>query len=135
MAVAPAAAAASGHNHRLRAGQVCHDEVGLGLLQHGAARHADDKVITVRTAHPLGTAVLAVGGGVFALVAEVHQGGQVIVRHKDDVAAAAAVTAVRAARRHKFFAVEGHHTVAALAGVQPDRGGINKITGCHCVPL
>ena len=96
---------------------------------------ADDKVITVRTAHPLGTTVLTIGCGVFALVAEVHQGGQVIVRHKDDVAAAAAVTAVRATRRHEFFAVEGHRAVAALAGVQPDRGGINKITGCHCVPL
>ena len=135
VAVAPAAAATLGHDHWLGAGQVGHDEVGLGLLQHGAARYADDKVITVRTAHSLGATVLAVGCGVFALVAEVHQGGQVIVRHKDDVAAAAAVTAVRATRRHEFFAVEGHRAVAALAGVQPDRGGINKITGCHCVPL
>ena len=49
-------------------------------------------------------------------------------------AAAPAVTAVGAARRHEFFAVERHRTVAALAGVQPDRGGINKITGCHVVP-
>ena len=48
--------------------------------------------------------------------------------------AAAAVAAVGAARRHEFFAVERHRTVAALAGVQPDRGGINKITGCHVVP-
>ena len=111
VAVAPAAAATLGHDHRFGAGQVSHDKVGLGLLQHST-----------------------VGRGVLALVAEVHQGGQVVVRHKDDITAAAAVAAVRAARRHKFFAVERHRTVAALAGVQPDRGGINKITGCHVVP-
>ena len=134
MAVAPAAASALGHDNRLTARQIGHDEVGLGLLQHGAAGHADDQVVTVCAAHPLGAAILAVGRGVLALVAEVHQGGQVVVGHKDDVAAAPAVTAVGAARRHEFFAVERHRTVAALAGVQPDRGGINKITGCHVVP-
>ena len=53
---------------------------------------------------------IAVGRGVLALVAEVHQGGQVVVGHKDDVAAAPAVTAVGAARRHEFFAVERHRT-------------------------
>ena len=135
MAVAPATAATLSHNHRLGAGQVGHNQIGLGLLQHRAAGHADDKVIAVRTTHALGTAIFAVGCSVFALVAKVHQSGQVIVRHKDNIAAAAAVAAVRAARRHEFFAVERHRAVAALAGVQPDRGGINKVTGCHCVPL
>ena len=45
-----------------------------------------------------------------------------------------AVAAVRAASRHEFFAVEGHRAVAALAGMQPDGRGINKITGCHVLP-
>ena len=135
VAVAPAAAATLGHDHRFGAGQVRHDKVGLGLLQHSTAGHADDQVVAVGTAHALSAAILAVGRGVLALVAEVHQGRQVVVRHKDDITAAAAVAAVRTARRHEFFAVERHRTVAALAGVQPDRGGINKITGCHKIPL
>ena len=42
MAVAPAAASTPGHDNRLTARQVSHDEVCLGLLQHGAAGHADD---------------------------------------------------------------------------------------------
>ena len=131
MAVAPAAAAALGNDDRLAAGKVCHHQPGVGLFQHCAAGHADDKIVTVGTGLALGTAIFAVLGGVLAFVAEVHQGGKVIVRHKDNIAAAAAVTAVGAALGNKFFAVEGHNTVAALAGAHPDGGGINKIAGSH----
>ena len=129
------AAAALGHNNRGIAGKIRHDQAGLGFFQHGAAGHADDQVVTVCAAHPLGAAILAVGRGVLALVAEVHQGGQVVVGHKDDVAAAPAVAAVRAASRDKLFAVEADRAIAALAGVQPDGCDINKITGTgHVLP-
>ena len=131
MGVAPAAAAALGHHHRVGAGQIGNDQAGLRLLEHGAPGHPDHKVVGVCAALPLGTAVLPVRRRVLALVAEVHQGGKVVVGHKDDVAAAAAVAAVGTARRHEFLPVEGHGAVAALAGVQPDGCGINKIAGCH----
>ena len=129
MAVAPAAAAAFGHHHRFIAGEIRHHKAGLGLLQNGAAGHADDQILRIRAALALGASVLAVLGGVFALVAEIHQSGQVIIGHKDDVAAAAAVAAVRAAGRHEFFAVEGHGAIAALACMQPDGGYVNKVAG------
>ena len=129
MAVAPAAAAALGHHHRLVAGEVRHHKAGLSLLQNSAAGHTDDQVFRIRTTLALGAAVLAVLGGVFALVAEIHQSGQVIIGHKDDVAAAAAVAAVRAAGRHEFFAVEGHGAIAALACMQTDGGYVNKVAG------
>ena len=131
VAVAPAAATALGDDDRLAAGEVRHHKTGVGFFQHRAARYADDKVVAVGAGLALGAPVFAVLGGVLALVAEVHQGGEVVVRHKDDIAAAAAVTAVGTARRDKFFAVEGHHTVAALAGAHRDGGGINKIAGSH----
>ena len=129
MAVAPAAASAFGNHHRLIAREIRHHKAGLGLLQNGAAGHTDDQVLRVCAALALGAAVLAVLGGIFALVAEVHQSGQVIVGHKDDVAAASPVAAVRAAGRHEFFAVEGHGAIAALACMQPDGGYVNKVAG------
>ena len=134
MGVAPAAAAAAGDDDRLGPRKVGDDQAALGFFKDGAARHADDEVVGVGAALALGAAVLAVGGGVFALVAEIHQRRKVVIGHKKDVAAAAAVAAVRPAGRDVFFAVEGHGAVAAFAGVQPDRRGINKIACCHKVP-
>ena len=120
---------------RVGVAKIGHDEVGLGLLQHGAAGHADDQVVTVCAAHPLGAAILAVGRGVLALVAEVHQGGKMIVRHKDDVTAAAAITAVRAASGHELLTMEAHCAIAALARMEPDGGDIDKIgLCCHTAP-
>ena len=52
--------------------------------------------------------------------------GQVGVRLEHDVAAAAAIAAVRAASRDELFAVEADRAIAALAGVQPDGCDINK---------
>ena len=54
---------------------------------------------------------------------------------KDDIAAAAAVAAVRAASGHEFFTVKAHRTVAALARVEPYRGDVDKVgLCCHTAP-
>ena len=71
-------------------------------------------------------AVHAVGRHIFALVAEVHQGGHVVVHLQDDGAAVAAVAAVGAAGGHVFLPVEGHRAVAAVAGPDGDPRFINK---------
>src|SRR5699024_10916300 len=122
-----AAAAAPGHHDRLVARDVGHDQPGLGLFENGAPGHPDDQVLGVLPLLAGAAAVFAGVGGVFALVAELHQGGEVVVRHKQDVPAAAAVAAVRPARRDELFAVEADGPVAPLAGMQPDGGGINNI--------
>ena len=131
----PPAAPPFGHNHRGIAGKIRHDQAGLGFFQHGAAWHADDQVIGVLAFLAGTAAIFAIGGGILALIAEVHQGGQVWVRLEHDVAAAAAIAAVRAASRDELFAVEADRAIAALAGVQPDGCDINKITGTgHVLP-
>ena len=80
-------------------------------------------------------ALAALRGHILALIAEVHQGAQVVVHHKNDVAAAAAVAAVRAACGHEFFTVKAHRTVAALARVEPYRGDVDKVgLCCHTAP-
>ena len=133
--ITPTAAAAFGHNNRGIAGKIRHDQAGLGFFQHGAAGHADDQVIGVLAFLAGAAAIFAIGGGILALIAEIHQGGQVRVRLEHDVAAAAAIAAVRAASRDELFAVEADRAIAALAGVQPDGCDINKITGTgHVLP-
>ena len=133
--ITPTAAAAFGHNNRGIAGKIRHDQAGLGFFQHGAAGHADDQVVSVLAFLAGTAAIFAIGGGILALITEIHQGGQVWVRLEHDVAAAAAIAAVRAASRDELFAVEADRAIAALAGVQPDGCDINKITGTgHVLP-
>ena len=58
-----------------------------------------------------------------------------IVCHKDDVTAAAAITAVRAASGHELLTMEAHCAIAALARMEPDGGDIDKIgLCCHTAP-
>ena len=107
------------------------DDLVRGQIAHdGASGHLDDQVFAIFAAAALALPVLAVRRGIFALVAEVHQRGQVIIDAQDDGAAVAAVAAVRAACGHVFFPVEGHCAVAARTGLDRNAYFINK----HEVP-
>ena len=64
-----------------------------------------------------------------------NKGGEVVVHDEDDVAAPAAVAAVRAASGHELLTMEAHCAVAALAGMEPDGGDVDKIgLCCHTGP-
>ena len=135
MCIAVAAAAALGDGDRGVVRQVRDDQAALGVLDHGAQRHLDDKVLGVLAVAQACAALAALRGHILALIAEVHQGAQVVVRHKNDVAAAAAVAAVRAACGHELLTMEAHCAIAALARMEPDGGDIDKIgLCCHTAP-
>ena len=135
MRVAVAAAAALCDGDGGVVGQVRDDQPALRVLDHGAQRHLDDEVFGILAVAEACAALAALGGSVLALVAEVHQGGKMIVRHKDDVTAAAAITAVRAASGHELLTMEAHCAIAALARMEPDGGDIDKIgLCCHTAP-
>ena len=135
MRIAVAAAATLCNGDWGVVGQVRNDKAALGVLDDGAQRHLDDKVLRVFAVAQACTALATLRGHILALIAEIHQGGQVIVHHKDDIAAAAAVAAVRAASGHEFFTVKAHRTVAALARVEPYRGDVDKVgLCCHTAP-
>ena len=135
MCVAVTAAAALGNGDRGVVGQVCDNKAALGVLDDGAQRHLDDKVLRVFAVAQACTALATLRGHILALIAEIHQGGQMVVRHKDDVAAPTAIAAVRAACGHEFFAVEAHRTIAALARMEPYRGDVDKVgLCCHTAP-
>ena len=114
--VAPAAAPAAAGHIVLAGGHVVHYRAAVRVAQKRAARDAQYDALAVLAGAALALAVLAVPGDELALIAEVHQRGHVAVGLKNDVAAAAAVAAVRPAGRHVFLAVEGHRPVPALTG-------------------
>ena len=124
--VAPAAAPAARGHERLARGHVVHDRAAVRVAQQRAARHADVQALAHTAGAALALTVGTVAGHIFALVAKVHERGHVVVHFKDDVAAAPAVAAVRAAGGHIFLAVEGHCAVAAVARAHGDGHFINK---------
>ena len=79
----------------------------------GTPGHVDDQILSPLARHFPTHAVDAGTGLVLALIAEVQQGGQIVVDVEHHAAAVTAVAAVGAAGGHIFFPVEGHGTVAA----------------------
>ena len=135
MCVAIAAAAALCDGDGGVVGQVRNDQPALRVLDHGAQRHLDDEVLGILAVAEACAALAALVGGVLALITEVHQSGEVVVHDEDDVAAPAAVAAVRAASGHELLTMEAHCAVAALAGMEPDGGDVDKIgLCCHTGP-
>ena len=128
--VAPAAAAALAEDEIVGIGHILDDLIRLQIAHDGTSGDLDDEVFTVLAAAALALPVFAVRRGIFALVAEVHQRGQVVVHTQDNGAAVAAVAAVLAARSHIFFPMKGHRAVAARAGLDRNAYFINK----HEVP-
>ena len=134
MDVSPAAAAAFRRDPVLAGGHIVHDRAGLRVADDRAAGDLDDQRFAVAAVAAFALAGHAVLRDKFALIAEVHQRGHVIVHGKDDAPSAAAVSAVGPAGRNVFLAVKGHGAVAAAAGADRDPGFINK-RSCHSFSL
>ena len=103
-----------------------HQAAGFRIPDQGASRNPNLQIGSVLSRAAFALTVRSVGGSVFSLIAEVHQGRHVIIRNKDNASAAAAVSAVRSASRDIFFSVERDRTVSALSGVQMDSRFVNK---------
>ena len=130
MLVAPAAPAALTEDEGLAVGHILDDLVALRVAHNGAARHADGEILALLAELAPALTIHAGLSDVFALVAEVHQRGHIVVDDEDDIAAVAAVAAVGAARGDVLFAVERHRAIAALARAAEDARLINKRC-CH----
>jgi len=70
--------------------------------------------------HVPALAVHAGTGGILALIAEIQQGGHIVVDTQDDTAAVTAVAAIGTAGGYIFFPVEGHGAVAAATADDRD---------------
>ena len=105
--IAETAVAAFGdHDHLAGGKQFIKHIVGFSVNHHGADRHFQNDVVTGRAKHVRAHAVLAPFGFVAARKAVVDQRVQTGICHGIHIAAASAVTAVRAAEFLVFFVSE-----------------------------
>ena len=117
MLVPPSAAPTFAENKIGVVGHIADDLVCLGVADDRPARNLDDQIFPPLAAAARALPVLPVRRGIFALIAEVHQGGKIVVDAKDDIAALSAVAAVGSARGNVFLPMEGHSAVSAVSGL------------------
>ena len=129
--VAEAAVAALGQDDLLAVlEQLGDDLLGLGVADDRAHRHAQHHVLAsgaelVRAATGLAIARLVAAG-----VAEIDQRVQVAVAQRVDMAAAAAVAAIGAAKGNELLAPEARAAGTTVSGGHVDRDLIDKFHAC-----
>src|SRR5579862_8450565 len=124
-----AVAAARQHDALACFGEICEQHLAIFLVDLSADRHLEHRVSAVGAVPILAHAGPAVLGGEVLLVAVVDERIEAIDRLGDDIAAFAAITAVRAAELYEFFPTERHAAVPAVAGADIDLGLVKKFHG------
>ncbi len=127
MLVAEAAIAALGQQEALADdGQVADQRLVVLREDLGSGRHFQRHVGALGAGHVAAHAMRAGLGLEMLLVAIVDQRVQPVDRLQPDIAAAAAIAAIRPAELDEFFAPERHRTGAAVAGADVNLGLIEK---------
>src|SRR5215831_5456401 len=130
MRIAEAAIAAFGDRHAIAdLGEICKQGLAVSLVDLGADRHLQDDVLAVRTSAVLSHAVSTALRLEVLLITVVDEGIQAGNRFHHDIAATAAVAAIRAAEFNEFFAPKRHAAVSARAGRDVDLGFIEEFHG------
>jgi hypothetical protein len=128
--VAEATVAALGQQHRPSGSSSSASTSSVSAsVDDGAHRHAQHDVVGRRAVLVGAAAGFAVARLVAAGVAVVDQRVQVAVGHREDAAAAAAVTAVGAAERDELLASKAHAARTAVAGGDVDGGFVDEFHG------
>ena len=115
MLIAPAAATALSDDDRFVARHIRKQASGREVSHQRSPRHLDNGGLPGPSAAPVAASVFPTLGCVFSLIAEIRQGGQVVVHLKNNVPTLAAISAVRAACRDIFFPVKGYRAVSTVA--------------------
>ena len=106
--------------------QVGNQLTGFEICNDGAHGHAQDNVFCGRTITIRALAVLTATGPVQTGIAIVNQGIDIAISNGNDRAAAAAVPAAWAALGNKFLAAKRHNAIAAITGMDFNRGFVDK---------
>ncbi len=131
MGVSPAALAAVRDDERLAIGHILNDTAAVAVADDRAGRDRDIQVLAALAEELALLAVRAVFCGKLPSVLEFDQRILSRVDGENHIAAAAAVSAVRAALGDIFFAAEGNAAVAAVARLDVDIGLVNKHNDDH----
>jgi len=125
---AAAAAAPGGPEPRTRPVEVGEQLTALATDQ-GAHRHGQDTAVAVGALPVVALPVDALAGLLVGMEVVLDERADTRVGDQHDVAAAAAVAAVRAAPRPVLLPVEGGHAVAAAAGGHLNGGLVDEHAG------
>jgi hypothetical protein len=112
-----------------RLGEVGEDVLALIVEDLGAHRDPDDEILAARAGPVLAGTALAARCLEMLGVAEVDQGIEALDRLEDDVAALAAVAAIRPAIFDIFLPPEAHRSRPARAGADEDLGLVEEMHG------
>jgi hypothetical protein len=126
MLVSPAAPAAAGYDEGFGIRHVFDNTAALPVPHQRTARNTDDEAFTVFAGAAFALTILPVAGGVFSFVAEIQKGRHMVVSDEYNVAAPAAVSAVRSAGGNIFLPMEGYGAVASVSGRDGDIDFIDK---------
>jgi hypothetical protein len=130
MRIAEAAVAAAGERRALPdRGEIGQQGLAVLFVDLGSHRHLEHDVVRVGAVAVLAHAAAAALGLEMLLVAVVDQGVEALDRHRDHVAALAAVAAAGPAEFNELFAAERHAAVSAVAGADENLGFIEEFHG------
>ena len=99
--------------------------VGVCIPDLSPDGHAYDDILAVCAMLERGCAIAAVAAGEATLIAKRKQSVDVLVAERDDIAASAAIAAVRSAARHELFAASADAAIAAVAAADVDKYLVN----------
>ena len=111
--VSKTAFSSSGGKIGLAVRHVVQQKSALALPNQSSSRYADDQVLPALSGTVLPCARSAVFRGIFAVIAKIQKGGEIVVHLKDDIAACAAVSPVGAAGSDIFFPMKGDGSVSS----------------------
>ena len=128
-----ATALAAARNDRLLAMRGDVGELGAGVVikDQRAAGNLDVEIVSVAAVHLLAAPGNAVLGEKLRAVIEALEGILVVIANKNDMAAATAVAAIRAAFFNAGLAAETGTAVAALAGAGMHHHAVNEFVYLH----
>ncbi len=114
MLVSPAAFAAVGSNKALCFTHISHNSATVCFLDYRSPRNTDFKTFSVFSMAFTALARQSVFGCILALVSEIGKCCKIIIHYKNNIAAFAAVTAVRSACCNIFFTMKGNCACTAV---------------------
>ena len=101
-------------------GHIGDDLTGFKILDDSSFGDFDHKILAVLSVTALLSALFSAGGDIFSYMAEISKGVQSLVNLEDNISAAAAISAVRAAIRYLKLPAEADMSVSAFSGFNKD---------------
>ena len=108
--------------------------LGVGVEHTRPDRYTDVDALALVPGHLPPHAILSTLGAMMALMPEIDQRVQAAVGYKEDMAAIAAITAVRTALRDELLTAKTDTAVPAVAGLDLDNRLIDKLHRLFAIP-